>query len=273
MTYPPRRRLGQHFLQPAWVTKLLAVVDPEPDDTFLEIGAGRGALTLSLAQRVARIAAVEIDPRLAANLADRAPARVDVVRADFMALELDNLKLPTPARVVGNLPYSIAARILLKLLHFSAHGARLTDATLMLQREVADRVAAAPGSRDWGPLAIATRMHAAARCVLALPPGAFRPMPRVRSAVVQLRFCPPPVQPTDPALFDTLVRAIFTQRRKTALNALRPLATRYSVLPAADIFARAGVDPTRRPEQLDMSNLAELAEVLASTRRQPEVSR
>ena len=267
MTYPPRRRLGQHFLQPAWAAKLLAVIAPDPHDTFLEIGAGRGALTLPLAERAARIAAVEIDPRLTANLADRAPSRVKVVRADFLALDLDGVDLPAPARVVGNLPFSIAARILLKLLHLSAHGARLSDATLMLQREVADRVAGAPGTRDWGPLAIATRMHATARCVLVLPPGAFRPMPRVQSAVIQLQFCAPPVQPTDPALFDTLVRSIFTQRRKTALNALRPLATRYSVLPAADIFARAGVDPTRRPEQLDLPDLAELSEVLASTRR------
>ena len=110
-------------------------------------------------------------------------------------------------------------------------------------------------------------MHAAARCVLALPPGTFRPMPRVQSAVVQLRFCAPPVRPTDRALFDTLVRAIFTQRRKTALNALRPLATRYSVLAPADVFARAGVDPTQRPEQLDLSDFVRLSDVLASTRR------
>lgn len=267
MTYPPRRRLGQHFLQPEGVAKLLAVIAPDAGDTFLEIGAGRGALTLALAEHVARIAAVEIDPRLATNLAQHAPSRVHVVRADFMSLELDDIKLPTPARVVGNLPYSIAARILLKLLHFSAHGLRLTDATLMLQREVADRVAAEPGTRDWGPLAVATRMHAAARCVLALPPGTFRPMPRVQSAVVQLRFCAPPVRPTDRALFDTLVRAIFTQRRKTALNALRPLATRYSVLAPADVFARAGVDPTQRPEQLDLSDFVRLSDVLASTRR------
>lgn len=268
MSYPPRRRLGQHFLQPEWVARLLAVIAPGPGDAFLEIGAGRGALTLALAERAARIAAVEIDPRLAAELAQRAPKRVRVVRADFLALDLEDAAPPAPARVVGNLPYSVAARILLKLLHFSAHGARLTDATLMLQREVAERVAAAPGTRDWGPLAIATRMHARARRVLALPPGAFRPRPRVQSAVVHLQFCAPPVQPTDRALFDALVRAIFTRRRKTGLNALRPLAARYSVLPPAEVFARAGVDPARRPGQLDLPELAGLAEILAATRRQ-----
>ena len=267
MTRGRRRRLGQHFLEPAWVDKLLALMAPAPHDTFLEIGAGRGALTLALAARAARLVAVEIDPRLAAELKARAPAPVAVVQADFLRLDLDALVPDPPARAVGNLPYSAATAILLKLLDFSGCGARLADATLMLQREVADRVTAAPGTRDWGPLAIATRMHAEARRTLTLPPGAFRPMPRVQSAVVQLEFRAPPVRPADPAVFDRLVRALFTRRRKTALNALRLHATQCSTLPAADIFDRAGVDPRQRPEQLDLPALAGLCAVLAATRR------
>ena len=267
MTRDRRRRLGQHFLESAWVARLLGLIAPSPQDTFLEIGAGRGALTLPLAERAARLVAVEIDPRLAAELAARAPAAVAVVRADFLQLDLDGLDLGAPARAVGNLPYSAASSILLRLLGFSGHGRRLTDATLMLQREVADRVTAAPGSRDWGPLAIAARMHADARRALTLPPGAFRPMPRVQSAVVQLRFRAAPVQTADPALFDRLVRALFTRRRKTALNALRPHALQHSTLPAAEIFDRAGVDPRQRPEQLDLAALAGLCAVLAATRR------
>ena len=266
MTYDRRRRLGQHFLEPAWVARLLTLVAPTPRDTFLEVGAGRGALTLALAERAARLVAVEIDPRLAAELAARAPAPVTVVRADFLKLDLDGLALAAPARAVGNLPYSAAAGILLKLLGFSAHGERLTDATLLLQREMADRVTAAPGSRDWGPLAIATCMHAVARRKLTLPPGAFRPIPQVQSAIVQLQFRAPPVQPADPALFDRLVRALFTRRRKTALNALRPHALQHSTLPAAEIFERAGVNPRQRPEQLDLEALASLCAVLAATR-------
>ena len=262
-----RRRLGQHFLEPAWVTRLLRIISPAAQDTFLEVGAGRGALTLPLAERVARLVAVEIDPRLAAGLAARAPAAVAVVRADFLKLDLDGLELGAPARAVGNLPYSAATAVLIRLLGFSDHGRRLTDATLMLQREVADRVTAAPGSRNWGPLAIATRMHAEARRTLSLPPGAFRPMPRVQSAVVQLQFRAPPVQTADPALFDRFVRALFTQRRKTALNALRPHAMQHSTLPAPEIFDRAGVDPQQRPEQLDLTALADLCAVLAATRR------
>lgn len=262
-----RRRLGQHFLEPAWVARLLGIISPSPRDTFLEIGAGRGALTLPLAERAARVVAVEIDPRLAAGLAARAPAAVAVVHADFLKLDLDGVELGAPARAVGNLPYSAATAILLKLLGYSAHGGRLTDATLMLQREVAERVTATPGSRDWGPLAIATRMHAEARRALTLPPGAFRPIPRVQSAVVQLQFRAPPVQTADPVLFDRLVRALFTRRRKTALNALRPHATQHSTLPASEIFDRAGVDPRQRPEQLDLTALANLCAVLAATPR------
>ena len=267
MTYRARRRLGQHFLQPDWVARLIAVIAPGPRDAFLEIGAGRGALTLALAERAAQIAAVEIDRRLAAELEARAPASVTVVHADFMQLELESLELPAPARAAGNLPYGIAAGILLKLLRFSAYGARLADATLMVQREVADRMTAAPGTRDWGPLAIATRMHSSARRVLALPPGAFRPMPRVQSAAVHLQFRAPPVRPADPVLFDALVRAIFTRRRKTALNALRPFATRHGVGAAGDLFAAAGVDPAWRPEQLDLPDLAALSAALAAAQR------
>ena len=210
---------------------------------------------------------MEIDPRLAAELAARAPAAVAVVRADFLALDLDAVALGAPARAVGNLPYSAASAILLKLLAWSRNGRRLTDATLMLQREVADRVTAAPGSRDWGPLAVAARMHAEPRRVLTLPPGAFRPMPRVQSAVVRLEFRAPPVRTADPALFDSLVRALFTRRRKTALNALRAHAAEHSTLPPAAIFERAGVDPRQRPEQLDLAALASLCAVLAAARR------
>ena len=262
----PKRRLGQHFLEPAWVDKLVAAIRPERGQAFLEVGAGPGVLTLALAGRGVSVTAVEIDRELADHLAGRAPATVTVVTADFLSLDVDGLVLARPARAVGNLPYNASSRILLKLLRCGAHGASLSDATLMLQREVADRVTALPGSRDWGPLGIATRLHATPRRLMTLPPGAFRPMPRVRSAVVQLRLRPAPVRLRDPTLFDALVRALFSRRRKTALNALRAFAARHTSVPAAELLARAGVDPLRRPEQLELSELAELAEVLAAPR-------
>ena len=261
----PKRRLGQHFLEPAWVEKLVAAIRPAPGEAFLEVGAGLGVLTLALAERGATVTAVEIDRVLADDLAARAPAAVTIVRANFLNLDVDSLALARPARAVGNLPYNVSSRILLKLLRCGAHGAGLSDATLMLQREVADRVTAAPGSREWGPLGIATRLHAAPARLMTLPPGAFRPMPRVRSALVHLRLRPAPVRLRDRTLFDALVRALFSRRRKTVLNALRAFAAQRTAVPASELLARAGVDPLRRPEQLALSELAELAEVLTAT--------
>ena len=264
----PRRRFSQHFLESSWVDRLVGIVEPSPADTFLEIGPGRGALTLALARSGARIIAVEIDRDLVAQLRRDAPANVTIVSGDFLALDLDRVEeLPHgPLRAVGNLPYMTSSPILLKLLRFSDHGARVRDAVLTFQREVADRVTAEPGTRDWGPLAVAVRLHAQPRIALAIPAGAFRPMPQVQSAVVTLQFCPAPVAVRDPRLLDRVVRSIFSQRRKTAINALRPLVSQMSTLAAGAVFERAGVDPRVRPAQLKLEELAELSEVLADSR-------
>ena len=137
------------------------------------------------------------------------------------------------------------------------------DATRMLRREVADRVVASPCSRAYGPLAILTRLTADARRVLSLPPGAFRPPPRVRAAVVTLDFRPPSISIADPALFERMVRSLFTHRRKTLLNALAPFAGIVSALPPRELLDRAGLASDRRPETLDLEDLAVLAETLA----------
>ena len=264
----PRRRFSQHFLESSWVDRLVRVVTPSPTDTFLEVGPGRGALTLALARSGARVVAVEIDRDLAARLRRDAPANVTIVSGDFLALDLDRVEelSPGPLRAVGNLPYRVSSPILLKLLRFSDHGARIRDAVLTFQREVADRVTAEPGTRDWGPLAVAVRLNAQPRTALAIPAGAFRPMPQVKSAVVTLQFCPTPVTVRDSRLLDRVVRSIFSQRRKTALNALRPLVSQMSTLAADVVFERAGVDPRARPGQLTLAELAELSEVLADSR-------
>jgi len=278
---PPRRRFGQHFLEAVWVRKLADVIDPAPDDTFVEIGPGRGALTLALAARGAHVVAVEIDCDLALTLSCEAPPTVQIVTGDFLDVdfgELERLAQKLRAthrpgagtdgrklRVVGNLPYNVASPILLRLLRLANGGARLGDATLMLQREVADRVVAPAGSRAYGPLAIMTRLHADAERVLTLPPGAFRPVPKVWSALVRLQFRRPAVPLRDPELFEALVRAIFGQRRKTVLNALRPFSSAMGVSPGRAL-AGAGLDGRRRPDQLTLAELAELAEVLAAAR-------
>lgn len=262
------RRLGQHFLEPAWVNKVVEAIDPCPSDVFLEIGPGRGELTLPLAARVTRVLGIEVDWKLAANLRARAPLNVTILTADVLTADLERLPGigPQPWRAMGNLPYSISPKIIRRLLSVSGHGTRLRDATVMLQREVADRVTAAPGSPDWGPLAVMTSLHANARRMLSLPPGAFRPMPRVSSAVVQLRFIQPPIRLSDPALFESLVRRLFSQRRKMALNALRSFVEEIGRLSTEKVFTLAKVDPHRRPGELKLSELADLSEVLASSR-------
>ncbi len=268
MTVRAKPKFGQHFLEPTWVTKLLETIQPAAEDLFVEIGPGRGAVTLALAETGAQVVAIEIDRALAQELAARAPANVTIIPGDILNIDFKALLVPlgTTPRAVGNLPYKISSAIVRRLLAISEGGVRLRDATLMLQREVADRVIAEPGMSTWGPLAVMTRLHAEAKRTLLLPPGAFRPVPRVRSTVIRLRFVPPRIKITDHVLFERLVRRIFTRRRKMALNALRPFAAETSPLPVEEIFTRAGVDPRRRPSDLELSELTELSEVLASSR-------
>ena len=260
MTHRARKRFGQHFLEPAWVEKVVAAVDPQPGDTFLEIGPGRGALTIRLAPRVARVIAVEIDRDLAAALPGAVPTPLHVVEGDVLDTDLAALLAsePAPVRVVGNLPYNVATPILFRLLAAAGGGRQLSDATVMLQKEVADRVVARPGSRDYGSLAVHVALDADAQLVLTLPPGAFRPPPKVTSGVVRLRFRPPAVDVGDRAVFERLVRGAFQQRRKTLLNALGPVTGALGRT-AADLIERAGVDPQIRPGEVPLAGFAALS--------------
>lgn len=247
-----RKRFGQNFLEPAWVTKVVRAIDPKPDETFLEIGPGRGALTRPLAGRVRALTAVEIDRDLAAELSQTAAPNVTVVQADFL-----EFRIPQSAiRIVGNLPYNVASPILIKLRDAYAGGAPIGDATVMLQREVADRLTASPGTRDYGVLTILVGHTARAERLLALPPGAFRPAPKVHSALVRLTFHPPAPAVRDAAVFERLVRSVFTQRRKTLANTLK---SGFS----GEILARTGIDGRRRPETLTIAEFASLSDALA----------
>ena len=255
-----RKRFGQHFLEPAWVAKLLDAVAPAPDDVFLEIGPGRGALTKPLAARVHRMVAVEIDRDLAAHLRAELPSSVRVAEGDFLEANLDDLLRdePKPVRVVGNLPYNVSSPILFKLLHGASEGRLLTDATLMLQKEVADRLVAEPGTGEYGVLAIQVALLADVVRLLTLPPGAFRPPPKVTSAVVRLQFRPQREDVGDLRTFERLVRGIFLQRRKTTLNALKPVAESFGHS-ASQLLAEAEVDGSKRPEELTLRDIARLS--------------
>jgi len=256
----PRKRFGQHFLEQAWVDKLIAAVAPAAADTFLEIGPGRGALTRALAPRVARIIGVEIDRDLAAVLPSRVPDNVHVVTGDFLNVDLVALLRDEgrPLRVIGNLPYNISSPILFRLLATADEGRRFRDATVMLQKEVADRVVAKAGAKGYGTLAVQVGLLADVDRLLTLPPGAFRPPPKVTSAVVRLRFRAPSADVGDPASFERVVRGVILQRRKTLLNALKPVADSFGHS-AAQVLERAGLDPSRRPETLDVHDMARLS--------------
>jgi 16S rRNA (adenine1518-N6/adenine1519-N6)-dimethyltransferase len=276
----PRKRFGQHFLAPTWARKVVDAINPRPGDVFLEIGPGQGAMTLPLAAKGNAVLAVEIDRDLASALASRTPPNVTIVAEDF--LETDVLPFlsglgPTgpPAvatglqsrrrvRVVGNLPYNLSTPILFRLIALQNQHGAFADATLMLQKEVADRLLAKPGRKEYGVLTIMLSLAAGVTRLLDLPPGAFHPAPKVRSTVIRVEFRPADVRITDRATFELVTKRVFMQRRKTLSNALKSLVAN----PPA-VLKTAGITPTRRAETLSLAELARLADVVAGTRQRP----
>jgi 16S rRNA (adenine1518-N6/adenine1519-N6)-dimethyltransferase len=256
-----RKRFGQHFLEPVWVDKVIKAIAPLPDQDFIEIGPGPGALTRPLTQRAKSVTAFEIDRDLAAALVEEAIPNLTVVAGDFLRSTSDFELLTSDFRVAGNLPYNVASAIMFKLVELHAVGVPLLDATVMLQREVADRLVAGPGSREYGVLSILIQHRADVETVLKLPAGAFRPPPKVLSSLVRLRFREPRPAVNAPAMFERIVHAVFRRRRKTMANALlalddgRPLPLR-----PAEALAAAGLDGSRRPETLSIAEFATLAD-------------
>jgi 16S rRNA (adenine1518-N6/adenine1519-N6)-dimethyltransferase len=266
----PKKRFGQHFLEPAWVDKVMRAIAPQPHDTFLEIGPGRGALTRALTVSARRVVAFEIDRDLASALHETAPPNLTIDQGDFLSVTPDRIRAllggADQVRVAGNLPYNVASPILFKLTALYGIGLPLADATVMLQREVADRLTAAPGTRDYGVLTVLIGRRAKVERVLALPPGAFRPAPRVRSALVRLLFHPPNPPATDESVFTAMVQAVFTRRRKTLANALRAFPAPNRLSPA-EALAHTGIDGIRRPETLRIEELVLLADALVPETR------
>jgi 16S rRNA (adenine1518-N6/adenine1519-N6)-dimethyltransferase len=288
-----RRRFGQHFLAPVWAARVVAAIAPAPGDAFLEIGPGTGALTFPLAATGAPILTVELDRQLAHDLAQAAPPNVTILAGDILSADVIPLlsgltphqpaavssaahesrstRTPEPGRVsaprfrvVGNLPYYITSPILFRLIDLHRRHGFFTDATLMVQKEVADRLVAPPSTRDYGVLTIHLSVHAKLTRLLDLPPGAFTPAPKVRSSVVRMEFCSPTVRIPDERQFDRVVKAMFSHRRKTVANALKGFDRS-----APAVLAAAGIDGRRRPETLQVSEIARLAELFAAAKAPP----
>jgi 16S rRNA (adenine1518-N6/adenine1519-N6)-dimethyltransferase len=259
----PRKRWGQHFLCDAAVARrIVDTAEIDPDGAVLEIGPGLGALTDELARRAARLCLVEIDPVLAARLADRfaGDARVRVVTGDVLELAVEELVGTAPTTVVANLPYNVASPVLFRLLELRAHVPR---AVLMLQLEMAERLTARPGTKTYGASSVLVQAFAQVRIAFRVSRRSFLPPPDVDSAVVDVRWSAAPrVDIGDPELFRAVVRAAFGQRRKMLRNALRPLAEARGLAGAEALLRGAEIDPSARAETLDLASFARLTRAL-----------
>lgn len=266
-----RRRFGQHFLERPWVEKVVRAIAPAHDDVLLEIGPGQGALTRPLLEASRHVIAFEIDRDLAAALRTAAHPNLTVIEGDFLDAAPAQIEAAlravgaagAPIRVAGNLPYNIASPILFRCVQLYEAGLPIRDASVMLQREVADRILSSPGTSEYGVLSVTLRHVADVARLLSLPPGAFRPAPEVHSAVIRLAFHPPTPVPRDLAAFRALTRAVFTLRRKTLTNALSAYPLPEG-LTAAALVARAGIDGRRRPETLDIAEFVRLSDSVFS---------
>jgi len=249
-----RKRFGQHFLHdPGVIRRIVAAIDPLPGDRLVEIGPGLGALTRPLLERAGHIEVIEIDRDVVPPLEEhcRGAGRLTVHLADALTIDIAGLAgAGPPLRLVGNLPYNISTPLLFHLLD-AADVVR--DMHFMLQKEVVDRIVATPGGRDYGRLTIMLAARCRTERLFHVGPGAFRPPPRVDSAVVRL--VPLPAAPfpiPDPQRFAAVVRSAFSMRRKTLRNGLRGLVDERA-------FAACGIDPGRRPETLAPAGFGALA--------------
>jgi 16S rRNA (adenine1518-N6/adenine1519-N6)-dimethyltransferase len=255
---PSKPRLGQNFLHDTHAIQRIAnALGDLGGETVVEIGPGQGAITHALAARAAHVIAIELDSALAAHLRTQfPPERLTVIEADVLEVDFPALSARAGKRLVvaGNLPYYITSPILLKL---AASHAALDRAVLMVQREVADRIVAAPGSRDYGLLSVTVQMYGPVEPLFTLPPGAFSPPPDVHSTVFRWRFAPRFAElGVDEEGFLGFARQVFAQKRKTLANNLRAAGYRSEAIPS--VLAGASIPTQARAEALSIEELARL---------------
>lgn len=258
----PRKRFGQNFLHdPGVIQRIVNTIAPRLADHVVEIGPGRGAITLLLLRAAGHLDVVELDRDLIEPLREMCRGlgelvihNADALKFDFTGLLRDNKKL----RVVGNLPYNISTPLLFHLLE---QAGAIHDMHFMLQKEVVERMAAAPGGADYGRLSIMLQYRCTVEKLFTVKPGAFTPAPKVDSAVVRLvPHATPPVKVEDETVFAAIVRQAFSQRRKTLRNTLRGLLTESQLV-------TLGIDPGLRAETLTLAQYATLSNTVSNTAR------
>lgn len=267
-----KSRLGQNFLRDqSAVQRILRAGGELAGRAVVEIGPGDGAITAGLAASAGKLVALEFDPRLAEELRERfrdesAKDRVEIRHQDVLEFDFSALAQEIGQRlvVVGNLPYYITSPI---LLHMAAHAESLELAVLMVQREVADRVTAEPGNRDYGLLTVTMQLYGTTESLFTLPPAAFVPPPQVHSTVFRWRFAPRFAElKVDEKPFITFLKQVFAQKRKTLANNLR--AAGFSTDVAAGAMEQSGIKALARAEELSLDVLAKLHREINSTSAQ-----
>ena len=262
-TPPIRKSLGQHFLgDPRILARIADALALTPDDVVVEIGPGRGALTAELLQRAGRVVAVEVDRQLAALLRERwaHEPRLTVVEADVLTVGLADVAGTEDFVLVGNVPYYITTPIVFQ----SLEAPRPRRSVFLVQKEVADRMAAPPGGKEYGALSVNVQAVARVESLFRVAPGAFHPPPKVDSAVVRLTPRPDPVvRAEEEVRFRTIVQQAFAMRRKQMRRVVRTLFS-LDAERADALLARAGIGPEVRPETLGASEFAALVRLASA---------
>ncbi len=259
-TEPAKKHLGQHFLhERGIINQIVQAVDPQPGDRLVEIGPGQGAITFPLLDRHGELTVIEFDRDLIFPLTEaaRAHGTLEVIHRDVLAVDFTALTGGEgQIRLVGNLPYNLSSPI---LFHALEHAAAIRDMHFMLQKEVVDRMAAGPGSKVYGRLGVMLQAYCHVTALFDVPPGAFRPPPKVDSAVVRLvPRAPGTIGIVDADKFAAVVRDAFGQRRKTLRNALSKLCDGAAI-------EAAGIRPDARAEQIEVADFVRLANHLAAS--------
>lgn len=254
--FKPKKSLGQNFLfDPMLLIRIIDAAQVTSEDTVVEIGPGPGRMTELLAQRAKKVIAVELDADLHARLKTGLAGYVNVELVNMDVLEYPFEQLE-PFKVVANIPYYITTPIIFRLLEART---KLKSMTLTIQREVAERIVAPPGGKDYGVLSLSVQYHTKPTLQFVIPKEAFRPMPKVDSAVVRMEIREkPPVAVNDEKMLFKIIRASFSQRRKTLSNSLKPL-----IPECKDLLIQANIDPMRRAETLSIEDFARLANLIS----------